>query len=161
MTHLAYRQAASLTLFNCIIFIDVLQPQHLDLLLQKGVYPYDYMDSWEKFGETKLPPQKSFYSKLSESHISAADYKHGQRVWMQWITASRHCDQKMVRSGRWQHMITLLLLPGVVGVLRCDENDFQIELSVGTIIVHHLSVGGVAYSSSPVTLTAGKTVQWQ
>ena len=57
------------------------EPQHLDLLLQKGVYPYDYMDSWERFEETKLPPQKSFYNKLSESHISAADYKHGQRVW--------------------------------------------------------------------------------
>ena len=28
------------------------------LLLRKGVYPYEYMDSWEKFDETTLPPKK-------------------------------------------------------------------------------------------------------
>ena len=32
------------------------------LLLRKGVYPYEYMDSWEKFDETTLPPKESFYS---------------------------------------------------------------------------------------------------
>ena len=25
------------------------------LLLRKGVYPYEYMDSWKKFNETSLP----------------------------------------------------------------------------------------------------------
>ena len=54
-----------------------------------------------------------------------------------------------------------VLLPGVVGVLRCDEQDIQIELSVGTIVVHHLAVSGITYPTSPVTLTPGKTVQWQ
>ena len=28
------------------------------MLLRKGVYPYEYMDSWEKFNETVLPPIK-------------------------------------------------------------------------------------------------------
>ena len=27
------------------------------LLLRKGVYAYEYMDSWEKFNETSLPPK--------------------------------------------------------------------------------------------------------
>ena len=30
------------------------------MLLRKGVYPDEYMDSWEKFNETALPPKKSF-----------------------------------------------------------------------------------------------------
>ena len=57
------------------------KPEHLDMLLQKGVYPYDYMSNWDRFSETKLPPKSKFYSKLSESHISADAHKHGQAVW--------------------------------------------------------------------------------
>ena len=34
------------------------------LLLRKGVYPYEYMDSWERFNETALPNKKAFYSEL-------------------------------------------------------------------------------------------------
>ena len=30
------------------------------LLLRKGVYPYEYMDNWERFNETSLP-DKEFY----------------------------------------------------------------------------------------------------
>ncbi|KAK3772394.1 hypothetical protein RRG08_031418 [Elysia crispata] len=33
-----------------------------ELLLRKGVYPYEYMDSWGRFEETKLPPKEAFYS---------------------------------------------------------------------------------------------------
>ena len=36
----------------------------LSLLTRKGVYPYEYMDSSEKFKETKLPPKEAFYSRL-------------------------------------------------------------------------------------------------
>ena len=32
------------------------------LLLRKGVYPYEYMDSWEKFNETSLPDKKKLYT---------------------------------------------------------------------------------------------------
>ena len=32
------------------------------LLLRKGVYPYQYMDSWERFNESSLPTKKDFYS---------------------------------------------------------------------------------------------------
>ena len=31
------------------------------LLLKKGVYPYEYMNSWERFDETSLPDKEAFY----------------------------------------------------------------------------------------------------
>ena len=46
------------------------------LLLRKGVYPYEYMDSWEKFDETTLPPKEAFYSNLNLEDISDEDYTH-------------------------------------------------------------------------------------
>ena len=51
------------------------------LLLRKGVYPYEYMDSWEKFDKTTLPPKESFYSNLNLEDISDEDYGHAQKVW--------------------------------------------------------------------------------
>ena len=51
------------------------------LLLRKGIYPYEYMDSWEKFDETTLPPKEAFYSNLNLEDISDEDYAHAQKVW--------------------------------------------------------------------------------
>ncbi|XP_069109117.1 uncharacterized protein [Argopecten irradians] len=55
--------------------------QHLELLLRKGVYPYDYATSPEKFDEKTLPGKDKFYNKLAESDLSDTDYKHAQSVW--------------------------------------------------------------------------------
>ena len=52
------------------------------LLLQEGVFPYEYMDSWEKFNETALPPKKKIYSNLNLENIRDEDYIHAQKVWM-------------------------------------------------------------------------------
>ena len=54
--------------------------EKLDLMAQKGVYPYDYMDSFDKFDE-KLPTKENFYSILNNQHISDDEYKHAQTVW--------------------------------------------------------------------------------
>ena len=48
---------------------------------RKGNYPYEYIDSWEKFEETELPPKEAFYSKLYIKGISDKDYEHAQKVW--------------------------------------------------------------------------------
>ena len=51
------------------------------LLLRKGVYPYEYIDSWERFNETSLPPKEAFYSELNSEDIKVKGYKHAQKVW--------------------------------------------------------------------------------
>ena len=53
----------------------------LDLMAQKGVYPYDYMDSFNRFEETQLPNKVDFYSILNDENISDEDYEHAKRVW--------------------------------------------------------------------------------
>ena len=44
------------------------------LLLQKGVYPYEHMDDWEKFNETSLPDEEDFYSDLKMQDITDLYY---------------------------------------------------------------------------------------
>ena len=51
------------------------------LMKQKGVYPYDYMDSFNKFGSQQLPLKDSFYSILTDEGISDVQYQHAQNVW--------------------------------------------------------------------------------
>ena len=50
-------------------------------LLEKGVYPYEYIDSWEKCDETLIPPKEAFYSELKLENITDEDYAHVQKVW--------------------------------------------------------------------------------
>ena len=50
------------------------------ILLRKGVYPYEYMDEWNKFDEKELPSKGSFYSSLTMEDISDTDYKHANNV---------------------------------------------------------------------------------
>ena len=52
-----------------------------DLLLRKGVYSYEYMDSIAKFQETQLLAQEAFFNRLTDEELSETDYEHAQRVW--------------------------------------------------------------------------------
>ena len=52
-----------------------------DLFTRKGVYPYESVNSWDRFSETHLPPIDAFYSNLNMSLISEEDYQHAQKVW--------------------------------------------------------------------------------
>lgn len=51
-----------------------------ELLMRKGIYPYEYMDCFEKFEEKQLPPMKEFYSAISREDISEEDYLHANTV---------------------------------------------------------------------------------
>ena len=51
------------------------------LLLKKGIYPYEYMDLFERFDEAKLPEKEKFYSSMSSKGITEEEYAHAHEVW--------------------------------------------------------------------------------
>ena len=48
--------------------------EFLKLIKQKGVYLYEYMDSFKKFSDNKLPDSCKFFSSLKDACISEKDY---------------------------------------------------------------------------------------
>ena len=55
--------------------------EQLKLLKQKGVYPYEYMDSFKKFSDDELPNRFELFSSLKDECISKKDYLHAINVW--------------------------------------------------------------------------------
>lgn len=53
--------------------------ENFELLMKKGVYPYEYMDSWERFEETCLPTKEAFFSTLADAGITDVDYEYAQK----------------------------------------------------------------------------------
>ena len=56
-------------------------PVQFGWMKRKGIYPYDYMDSFSKFNDTELPKREEFYSLLTDENISEDDYSHAGNVW--------------------------------------------------------------------------------
>ena len=50
------------------------------LLLRKGVYPYEYMDSWNKFNEPVPMVEDLYFSELNQESITKKDLKHVKKV---------------------------------------------------------------------------------
>ncbi|GET58831.1 hypothetical protein GLOIN_2v1820840 [Rhizophagus irregularis DAOM 181602=DAOM 197198] len=57
--------------------------EHIDLITRKGVYPYEYIDSHDRFKETELPSIHDFHSTLG-GKITQDNYKHAQKVWKEF-----------------------------------------------------------------------------
>ena len=53
--------------------------EKLSLMAKKGIYPYDYMDSFDKFDE-KLPSKEEFFSIMNNEYITDEEYQHAQNV---------------------------------------------------------------------------------
>jgi hypothetical protein len=55
--------------------------QDFRLMTKKGVYPYDYISSYDKLNDKELPPIEKFYSKLNDSNCSEKSYNQAKDVW--------------------------------------------------------------------------------
>ena len=60
------------------------------MLFRKGLYPYEFMDDWEKFNETSLQEHEEFYSNLNMEDITDLDYNHVKRIWISWFAFVTH-----------------------------------------------------------------------
>ena len=77
----------------------------LDLLTEKGVYPYDYMNAFDSFNHEQLPSKEQFYSRLSEEDKTNGDFKKAKQIW-------KHFDIKNMGEYRDLYLKTdVLLLP--------------------------------------------------
>ena len=55
-----------------------------ELMLRKGVYPYDYMDGPTKLEETQLPPKEEFTANSEMNILADEEYEHAQRVFKEF-----------------------------------------------------------------------------
>ena len=106
------------------------------LLLRKGVYPYEYMDNWERFDETSLSNKESFYSNLNMENIEDIDYRHANNVFKRF---------KLKNLGEYHHLYVkseTLLLADVF------ENFRNTCLKVYELDpLHFLSLPGLAWQA--------------
>ena len=84
----------------------VMEINEFILLLRKGVYPYKYVDSRERFNEISLPDKKAFYSELKLEDITDKDFAHAQTVFK---------ELKLKNLGDYHVQSDTLLLADVFG----------------------------------------------
>ena len=106
------------------------------ILLRKGVYPYEYMDEWNKFDEKELPSKASFYSSLTMEDISDTDYKHANNVFKKFnLKNLGEYHDLYVRSD------TLLLADVFENFRNTCLNNYELDPA------HFVSVPGLAWQA--------------
>ena len=55
--------------------------ESFNLMQRKGVFPYDHLDSWDRFEETSLPPKSKFYNKMVDKECLDEEFNHALKVW--------------------------------------------------------------------------------
>ena len=69
-----------------------------DLLTRKGVYPYEYINSWDRFEETQLPPINVFYSNLNMSDKRGRLSTHSKSLGIIWNPKSRRLSRSISQN---------------------------------------------------------------
>ena len=104
------------------------------MLLRKGVYPYEYIDEWDKFNEKIIPSKESFYSNLTLENISETDYAHVNNVFKTFnINNLGECHDLYVRSD------TLLLADVFENFRQSCFKNYELDPA------HFVSLPGLAW----------------
>ena len=106
------------------------------MLLRKGVYPYEYMDGWDKFNEKSIPSKESFYSNLTMESITETDYIHANNVFKTF---------KLINLGDYHDLYvksnTLLLADVFENFRKACIRSYGLDL------VHFISLPGLAWQA--------------
>jgi len=62
-------------------FVSNYSAEEWKLCRSKGIFPYDFIDSFDKFNQTHLPPKDDFYSVLYNSNIKDDEHTRAQKMW--------------------------------------------------------------------------------
>ena len=72
------------------------------MLFRKGVYPYEYMASWERFDETSLPDKGAFYSSLNMEDITDVGYRYANKIFKEFkLKNPGDCHDLYVQSDNY------------------------------------------------------------
>ena len=87
------------------------------LVSQKGVYPYEFMDGFDKFNK-QLPKKTAFFSRFNQEKVSDKDYQRACKVWEEFSL------QNMGEFHDLYLMTDVLLLADVMESFRklCEKN---------------------------------------
>jgi hypothetical protein len=110
-----------------------------NLLFQKGVYPYCYIDSFTKFNETKLPSKEAFHNDLTDRDISEEDYQRAQCVWDFF-----NCKSIKDYHNIYVTLDTTLLADCFEYIRNLIKNEFGIDPA------HYISLPGVAIDAAMI-----------
>ena len=66
--------------FKDELYSDDVGEDAFELLCRKGVYPYEYIDSFTRFNETKLPEKEKYYSILRNEGITDEEYNFAKEI---------------------------------------------------------------------------------
>ena len=112
-------------------------PTKRALMLRKGVFPYDYMTSMDKFDETQLPPQSAFYNRLTDEPISDEDYEFAQQVWTL-------CECRTLRDYHDLYLKSDVFLTTDIGEKFRDDS----QALYGLEFVHYYSLPGLSWDAA-------------
>ena len=105
-------------------------------LLRKGVYPYEYVDNWERFSEISLPSKEDFYSNLNMEDINDIDYRHANNVFKRF---------ELENLGQYHDLYvqsdTLLLADVFENFRDMSIKEYELDPS------HFLSLPGLAFQA--------------
>ena len=110
--------------------------EKIDLVSRKGVYPYEFMDDFEKFKKQSLPKKTSFFSRLKQEKVSEEDFLHAQKVW-------KECKLKNMGDYHDLYLKTdVLLLSDVMENFRkLCEKHYELDPA------HFFTVPGMAWDA--------------
>ena len=110
--------------------------EKIDLVSRKGVYPYEFMDNFEKFKKQSLPKKTSFFSRLKQEKVSEEDFEHAQKVW-------KECKLKNMGDYHDLYLKTdVLLLADVMENFRkLCEKHYELDPA------HFFTVPGMAWDA--------------